>query len=195
MFNGVKVLIVFEEMGLVYEFYLVILFDVDVKSFEFLLLNLNNKIFVIIDLNGLDGVLVGFFESGVILIYFVEKIGKLIGNILFEKVKIIQWLMFQMGGLGLMFGQMGFFVKFVGLEIEDLCLCECYVSEVKCLFVVLEKEFLDKDWIVGEYFIVDIVIVFWLVVLEFYQVKDFVGWDELLNVNVYLECFFVCLVV
>lgn len=84
-----KIFIVFEEMGLVYEFYFVILFDVDVKSFEFLLFNFNNKIFVIIDFNGLDGVLVGFFESGVILFYFVEKIGKFIGNIFFEKVKII----------------------------------------------------------------------------------------------------------
>lgn len=84
-----KVLVVFEEMGVDYEFYMVILVDSDVKFFEFLLLNFNNKIFVIIDLNGFDGVFIGLFESGVILIYLVEKFGQFIGVNVVEKYKII----------------------------------------------------------------------------------------------------------
>lgn len=187
--NGVKVSIALEEMGLAYEPHLVTLSDADVKSPEFLSLNPNNKIPAIIDPNGPDGAPVGLFESGAILIYLAEKTGKLIGNTPSEKAKIIQWLMFQMGGLGPMFGQMGFFVKFAGSEIEDPRPRERYVSEAKRLLAVLEKELSDKDWIAGEYSIADIAIAPWLAALEFYQAKDLVGWDELPNVNAYLERF------
>lgn len=187
--NGVKVSIALEEMGLAYEPHLVTLSDADVKSPEFLSLNPNNKIPAIIDPNGPDGAPVGLFESGAILIYLAEKTGKLIGNTPSEKAKIIQWLMFQMGGLGPMFGQMGFFVKFAGSEIEDPRPRERYVSEAKRLLAVLEKELADKDWIAGDYSIADIAIAPWLAALDFYQAKDLVGWDELPNVNAYLERF------
>ena len=150
---------------------------------------INNKIPAIIDPNGPDGAPVGLFESGAILIYLAEKTGKLIGNTPSEKAKIIQWLMFQMGGLGPMFGQMGFFVKFAGSEIEDPRPRERYVSEAKRLLAVLEQELADRDWIAGEYSIADIAIAPWLAALEFYQAKDLVGWDELPNVNAYLERF------
>lgn len=117
--NGVKVSIALEEMGLAYEPHLVTLSDADVKSDAFLSLNPNNKIPAIIDPNGPDGAPLGLFESGAILIYLAEKSGKLLGKTASEKAKIIQWVMFQMGGLGPMFGQMGYFVKFAGSEIED----------------------------------------------------------------------------
>lgn len=187
--NGVKVSIALEEMGLVYEPHLVTLSDADVKSPEFLSLNPNNKIPAIIDPNGPDGAPVGLFESGAILIYLAEKTGKLIGNSPAEKAKVIQWLMFQMGGLGPMFGQMGFFVKFAGSEIEDPRPRERYVNEGKRLLAVLEKELSDKEWIAGDYSIADIAIAPWLAALNFYEAKDLVGWEDFPNVNAYLERF------
>ena len=114
--NGVKVSIALEEMGLAYEPHLVTLSDSDVKSDAFLSLNPNNKIPAIIDPNGPNGP-IGLFESGAILIYLAEKSGKLIGTNAAEKAKVIQWLMFQMGGVGPMFGQRGFFYKFAGKDI------------------------------------------------------------------------------
>ncbi|WP_370232006.1 glutathione S-transferase family protein [Cognatishimia sp.] len=187
--NGVKVSIALEEMGLAYEPHLVTLSDADVKSPEFLSLNPNNKIPAIIDPNGPDGAPVGLFESGAILIYLAEKTGKLIGNSPAEKAKVIQWLMFQMGGLGPMFGQMGFFVKFAGSEIEDPRPRERYVNEGKRLLAVLEKELSDKEWIAGDYSIADIAIAPWLAALNFYEAKDLVGWEDFPNVNAYLERF------
>lgn len=187
--NGVKVSIALEEMGLDYEAHLVTLSDADVKSPEFLSLNPNNKIPAIIDPDGPDGAPIGLFESGAILIYLAEKTGKLIGNTPAEKAKVIQWLMFQMGGLGPMFGQMGFFVKFAGSEIEDPRPRERYINEAKRLLSVLEKELADKDWIAGDYSIADIAIAPWLASLGFYEAHDLVGWDELPNVQAYLARF------
>ena len=117
--NGVKVSIMLEEIGQPYEAHLVTLSDADVKSPEFLALNPNNKIPAIIDPNGPDGQPLSLFESGAILIYLAEKTGKLIGNTPSEKYEAIQWVMFQMAGVGPMFGQLGFFTKFAGAEIED----------------------------------------------------------------------------
>lgn len=116
--NGVKVSIALQELGLDYEPHLVTLADSDVKSPEFLSLNPNNKIPAIIDPNGPDGP-IALWESGAILVYLAEKTGQLMGNTAAEKAQVLKWLMFQMGGVGPMFGQMGFFVKFAGSDIED----------------------------------------------------------------------------
>jgi len=186
--NGVKVSIALEEMGLAYEPHLVTLSDKDVKSPEFLSLNPNNKIPAIIDPNGPDGP-IGLFESGAILIYLAEKSGKFIGNSPAEKAKVIQWLMFQMGGLGPMFGQMGYFIKFAGSEIEDPRPRQRYIDEAKRLLAVLEKELSDKDWIAGDYSIADMAIAPWLIALEFYGAKDHVGYDDLKNVPAYVTRF------
>ena len=113
--NGVKVSIALEEMGLAYEPHLVTLKDEDVRSEAFLSLNPNNKIPAIIDPNGPEGP-VGIFESGAILLYLAEKSGKFLGKNATDKAKITQWLMFQMGGLGPMLGQMGYFYKFAGSQ-------------------------------------------------------------------------------
>ena len=149
--NGVKASIALEELGLPYEAHLVTLSDADVKSPVFLALNPNNKIPAIIDPNGPDGEMVTLFESGAILIYLAEKAGKLLGNTAAEKAQIIQWLMFQMGGVGPMFGQMGFFVKFAGSEIEDPRPRERYVNEAKRLLGVMEKQLEGQDWIAGDF--------------------------------------------
>ena len=188
--NGVKASIALEEMGLEYEPHLVTLADADVKSAEFLSLNPNNKIPAIIDPNGPDGAPIGLFESGAILIYLAEKTGKLIGDTAADRARTIQWLMFQMGGVGPMFGQMGFFVKFAGSEIDDPRPRERYVAETKRLLGVLEGELAGKDWITGDYSIADIAIAPWLNALDFYGARDIVGWDDHKNLVAYLDRFF-----
>ena len=188
--NGVKASIALEEMQVPYEAHLVTLSDVDVKSPEFLSLNPNNKIPAIIDPNGPDGSPIGLFESGAILIYLAEKTGKLIGSTATDKAKIIQWAMFQMGGLGPMFGQLGFFYKFAGSQWEDKRPQQRYIDEGKRLLAVLEKEMDGKDWIAGEYSIADIAIVPWLNALEFYGAKETMGWADHKNLVAYNERFY-----
>ncbi|MEO9573072.1 MAG: glutathione binding-like protein [Tateyamaria sp.] len=187
--NGVKVSIALEEMEIPYEAHLVTLADADVKSPEFLSLNPNNKIPAIIDPNGPDGTPIGLFESGAILIYLAEKSGKLMGQSATEKAKTIQWLMFQMGGLGPMLGQMGFFVKFAGSQWEDKRPQQRYVSEAKRLLAVLEKQLEGQDWVTGQYSIADIAIAPWLNALNFYESRDMVGWDDHKNLVAYLDRF------
>lgn len=186
--NGVKASIALEEMGIPYEAHKVTLSDVDVKSPEFLSLNPNNKIPAIVDPNGPDGP-IGLFESGAILIYLAEKSGKLMGNTPAEKAKVIQWLMFQMGGLGPMLGQLGYFYKFAGSEIEDPRPRERYINEAKRLLAVLEKEMVGKDWIAGDYSIADIAIVPWLRALDFYGAKEILGWEDHPNLIAYVDRF------
>jgi GST-like protein len=187
--NGVKVSIALEEMGIPYEAHKVTLSDADVKSPEFLSLNPNNKIPAIIDPNGPDGTPVGLFESGAILIYLAEKSGKLIGSTATEKAHVIQWLMFQMGGLGPMLGQLGFFYKFAGSEWEDKRPQQRYINEAKRLLNVLNLALEGKDWIAGDYSIADIAIAPWLRGLDFYGAKEVVGWEDHSNLVDYLERF------
>ncbi|GGX43505.1 glutathione S-transferase [Tateyamaria omphalii] len=187
--NGIKVSIALEEMDIPYEAHLVTLADADVKSPEFLSLNPNNKIPTIIDPNGPDGTPIGLFESGAILIYLAEKTGKLIGETASDKAKTIQWLMFQMGGLGPMLGQMGFFVKFAGSAWEDKRPQQRYVDESRRLLGVLDRELEGKDWITGQYSIADIAIAPWLNALNFYETKERVGWDDHKNLVAYLDRF------
>ncbi len=186
--NGVKISIALEEMGLDYEPHLVTLADADVKSAAFLSLNPNNKIPAIIDPNGPDGKTIELWESGAILIYLAEKTGQLMpqGS---AKYEVLKWLMFQMGGLGPMFGQMGFFVKFAGKDIEDPRPRERYVTEAKRLLNVLEGSLEGRDWIAGDYSIADIAIAPWVRALNFYEAKDLVGWNDLRNVPAYLDRF------
>ena len=187
--NGVKVSIALEEMGLAYEPHLVTLKDEDVKSNAFLSLNPNNKIPAIVDPNGPNGP-IGLFESGAILLYLAEKSGKFLGSNAAEKAKITQWLMFQMGGLGPMLGQMGFFYKFAGSQIEDPRPRERYRDEAIRLLAVLDKELEGKDWLLGAYSIADMAIAPWLNALEFYGTKDVVGYHDLKNVPAYVERFY-----
>ncbi|MEM9031610.1 MAG: glutathione S-transferase N-terminal domain-containing protein [Pseudomonadota bacterium] len=187
--NGVKASIMLEETGLEYEPHLVTLADSDVKSPEFLSLNPNNKIPAIIDPNGPDGKPLGLFESGAILIYLADKCGMLIGSNSAKRYETIQWVMFQMGGVGPMFGQVGFFVKFAGTKVEDPIPRERYLGEAKRLLNVLEGELEGKDWIAGDYSIADIALAPWIRGLDFYGARNMVGWDGLRNVPAYLDRF------
>ncbi|SMO53174.1 glutathione S-transferase family protein [Ruegeria faecimaris] len=187
--NGVKASIMLEETGLPYEAHLVTLADADVKSSEFLSLNPNNKIPAIIDPNGPDGHPLGLFESGAILLYLAEKSGKFMGQTQSDRHRITQWLMFQMGGIGPMLGQLGFFHKFAGKEIEDPRPRERYLNEAKRLLNVVNNQLDGQEWIAGDYSIADIAIVPWLRGLDFYGARDIVGWDEYANLQPYLDRF------
>ena len=186
--NGQKVSIALEEMGLPYDAHLVDFATNDQMTPAFLSLNPNNKIPAIIDPNGPGGTPLALFESGAILIYLAEKTGKLLPDA--QRYEVLQWLMFQMGGLGPMSGQLGFFTEFAGKDIEDPRPKERYRVEVERLLKVLDAALNGKDWIVGDYSIADIAIAPWLGTLrDFYKVGPIVGWDSLNNVPDYLERF------
>lgn len=187
--NGVKASIALEEMGLPYDAHLVSFERNDQTTPEFLSLNPNNKIPAILDPEGPDGKPIPLFESGAILIYLAEKSGQLLpaGAARYE---VMQWLMFQMGGLGPMFGQVGFFTHFAGKEIEDPRPRDRYVTEATRLLRVLDTALEGRDWIAGDYSIADIAIGPWLNTLtDFYKAGPLVGWDDLRNVPAYLERF------
>ena len=186
--NGVKISIALEEMGLTYEPHLVNFATNDQMSPEFLSLNPNNKIPAIIDPNGPGGAPLPLFESGAILVYLAEKSGKLMPAA--QRYEILQWVMFQMGGLGPMFGQLGFFHHFAGKEIEDPRPKERYRAEAARLLKVLDGALEGKDWLAGEYSIADIAIGPWLNTLTgFYGAGEIVGFDALKNVPAYLARF------
>ena len=188
--NGVKISIALEEMGIEYEPHLVQLSDADVKSPEFLSLNPNNKIPAIIDPNSPDGKPISLFESGAILLYLAEKSGKLLGNSAVEKAKITQWLMFQMGGIGPMTGQLGFFHAYGGKDIEDPRPRERYYNEVKRLLNVVDQQVADQDWIAGDFSIADIAIAPWLqTISKFYKAEKEVELASFKNVLAYIERF------
>ncbi|WP_424990777.1 glutathione S-transferase N-terminal domain-containing protein [Fluviibacterium sp. S390] len=188
--NGVKVSIALEELGIAYEAHRVTLAPEDVKSPEFLSLNPNNKIPAILDPNGPDGTPIALFESGAILIYLAEKSGKLLGQTASQKYDVLKWLMFQMGGVGPMFGQLGYFHRYAGSEIEDPRPRERYVAEAKRLLNVLDTQLADRDWIAGDYSIADIAIAPWLDALDrFYKAGELVGMSDFGNVTAYLDRF------
>jgi GST-like protein len=188
--NGIKVSTMLEEVGLPYEAHLVQLTDADVKSPEFLSLNPNNKIPAIIDPHGPDGRPMGLFESGAILIYLAEKTGRLLGSTAEDRYRIIQWVMFQMAGVGPMFGQLGFFVKFAGAKVQDPIPRDRYIAEARRLLAVVEGALEGKVWIAGDYSIADIALAPWLNTLDYYGAKRLVGWDDLRHVPAYVDRFF-----
>ena len=187
--NGVKVSIALEEMGLIYDAHLVDFASDDQMSPAFLSLNPNNKIPAIIDPDGPGGAPLPLFESGAILIYLADKTGTLIGSGA-ERYQTIQWLMFQMGGIGPMFGQVGFFHHFAGKDIEDPRPKARYVAEAARLLAVLDRQLAGRDWVTGSYSIADIAIAPWLRSFrDFYKAGDLVAWDELKHVPAYLDRF------
>lgn len=186
--NGVKVSIMLEECGLAYEPHLVRFDTNDQMTPEFLSLNPNNKIPAIIDPHGPEGRPMGLFESGAILIYLAEKTGKFLPEP--RRYEVLQWLMFQMGGIGPMFGQLGYFHAFAGKEIEDPRPKERYRAETERLLKVLDGQLAGRDWLVDSFSIADIAVAPWLRSLrDGYKATHLVGWDALSHVPAYLERF------
>jgi len=182
--NGIKVSVMLEESGLPYEPHLVDFSKDDQKSAEFRSLNPYAKIPAIIDPNGPDGRPLPLFESGAILLYLAEKSGQFLpqGAARYETV---QWLMFQMAGVGPMFGQIGFFHKYAGREFEDKRPRDHYVEQSKRLLAVLEQRLTDREWLMGDaYTIADMATFPWVRnLIGFYAAGDLVGIDRYANVR------------
>jgi GST-like protein len=187
--NGVKVSIMLEELGLAYEPHRIDFSANDQKTAEFLSLNPNGKIPAIIDPNGPDGRPIGLFESGAILVYLAEKTGKLIPADAAGRYEALEWVMFQMGGIGPMFGQLGFFNKFAGREYEDKRPLQRYVDESRRLLEVLDARLEGRPWILGDdYSIADVASLGWVRnLIGFYEARDLVAFDTLKNVPAWLE--------
>jgi GST-like protein len=189
--NGVKVSIALEELVLPYEPHLVSFEKNDQLSPEFLSLNPNNKIPAIIDPQGPGGSPLALFESGAILFYLAEKAQRLLPGNPAGRYEALQWVMFQMGGIGPMFGQVGFFVKFAGKDFEDKRPRDRYVAEAKRLLAVLDSRLADRAWILGdEYTIADIATFPWVRnLVGFYGAGELVEFDRFANVKRVLEAF------
>lgn len=175
--NGVKVSVMLEETGLAYEAHLVRFEANEQMSPEFLSLNPNNKIPAILDPNGPGGKALPLFESGAILIYLADKAGQFIPSDAAGRYQTLQWLMFQMGGIGPMFGQLGFFNKFAGKDYEDKRPRDRYVAESQRLLRVLDERLATRSWIMGEaYTIADIATFPWVRnLVGYYDAAEIVG--------------------
>src|SRR6186713_2035190 len=189
--NGVKISIALEELGLPYEAHAVSFDANDQMSPEFLSLNPNNKIPAIIDPDGPGGRPLPLFESGAILFYLAEKAGGLLPRDAAARYETLQWLMFQMGGVGPMVGQVGFFVKFAGREFEDKRPRDRYVAEARRLLAVLDKRLAGRQWILGEeYTIADIATFPWIRnLVGFYGAGELVGFPQFTQVQRVLDAF------
>ena len=187
--NGVKVSIMLEEIGLPYEAHVVNIGQNETWTPEFLSLNPNGKIPAIIDPNGPNGRPLALFESGAILLYLAEKTGKLLPADPARRYETIQWVFFQMAAVGPMFGQLGYFHKFAGREIEDKRPLERYRAESKRLLGVLETRLDGRQWIMGDdYTIADISMLGWVRnLIGFYGAGELVEYDTLKQVPAWLE--------
>ncbi len=187
--NGVKVSIALEEMGLPYEAHAVDIGRDQSWTPEFLLLNPNGKIPAIIDPDGPGGKPIGLFESGAILLYLSDKTGKLVPADPARRYETIQWVFFQMAGVGPMFGQLGFFHKFAGRSIEDKRPLQRYRDESRRLLGVLDKRLEGRQWIMDDDFtIADVSLLGWVRnLIGFYEARELVEFDRFANVAAWLE--------
>ncbi len=187
--NGLKISIMLEEIGLPYEPHLVDFNKDDQKTPEFLSLNPNGKIPAILDPDGPGGKPLGLFESGAILQYLAEKTGKLLPADPARHWQTVQWVHFQIGGIGPMFGQVGLFNKFAGKAYEDKRPLERYVSEAARLLSVMERHLAGRQWFMDdEYSIADISMLGWVRnIIGFYEARDLVAFDTLKHVPAWLE--------
>ena len=189
--NGVKASIMLEETGLPYEVHRVAFDKNEQMTPEFLSVSPNNKIPAILDPNGPGGEPLALFESGAILIYLADKSGRFMPSDAAGRYRTIQWLMFQMGGIGPMFGQVGFFHKFAGKDYEDKRPRDRYVDEAKRLLGVLDKQLAHNEWIAGaEYGVADIATFPWIRNLAgFYGAGELVGMADFGHVERALAAF------
>ena len=186
--NGHKVSIALEELGLPYRLQVLDLSAGEQKRPEFLAINPNGRIPAIVDHDEGD---FAVFESGAILIYLAEKTGRLMPQDAEGRSRVLQWLMFQMGGVGPMFGQLGFFHKFAGKEYEDKRPRDRYVAESARLLGVLDSHLKGRAWMLGDdYSIADIAIFPWVRnLIGFYEARDLVQFDRFAEVQRVLGAF------
>jgi GST-like protein len=189
--NGIKVSIMLEETLTPYEPHLVSFETNDQLSPAFVATFPNNKIPAIIDPNGPGGQPLALFESGAILLYLAEKTGQFLPSDPAARFETIQWLMFQIGGIGPMFGQLGFFNVFAGKDIDDKRPRDRYVAESRRLLGVLNQRLSTRAWVMGDdYTIADMAILPWIrTLIERYQASDLVGLADFPHVTRALSAF------
>jgi GSH-dependent disulfide-bond oxidoreductase len=189
--NGVKVSVMLEETGLPYEPHRVDFDTNDQQSAEFRSLNLYGKIPAIIDPAGPGGEPLALFESGAILVYLAEKSGQFLPIAPAARYETLQWLMFQVGGVGPMFGQVGFFHKFAGREYADKRPRDRYVAESRRLLEVLNLRLEGRAWLMGAtYTIADMAVFPWVRnLIGFYGAGDLVGIGDFPHLTRTLEAF------
>lgn len=187
--NGAKVSIMLEEIGIPYEPHLVDIGKNESWTPEFLSLNPNGKIPAIIDPKGPGGEPLGLFESGAILVYLADKTKQLMPVDPAARYETLQWLFFQMAAVGPMFGQLGFFHKFAGREIEDKRPLQRYATESKRLLGVLEDRLTGRRWMMGNnYTIADIATFPWVRNLKvYYEADELVGFKDFPNTMAWVD--------
>jgi GST-like protein len=187
--NGVKVSIMLEETGIPYEPHFIDIMANETWTPQFLSLNPNGKIPAIVDPDGPGGQPMALFESGAILVYLADKAGMLMPADPARRYETLQWVMWQMGAVGPMFGQLGFFHKFAGREYEDKRPRDRYAKESARLLGVIEARLADREWVMGgEYSIADIALLGWVRnLVGFYGAGELVDYGALVNVPAWLE--------
>jgi GST-like protein len=187
--NGVKISIALEEIGLPYEAHAVNIMKNETQEPEFRALNPNGKIPAIVDPDGPGGKPIGLFESGAILIYLAEKTGKLMSRDPASRYETMEWVFFQMAGIGPIFGQVGFFYKFAGKDIADKRPLQRFVAESRRVLEVMDTRLDGRQWIMGDdYTIADISMFGWVRgMVGFYGARDLVEFDTLKHVPAWLE--------
>lgn len=190
--NGVKISIMLEEIGLAYEPHLVHIGQDETWTPEFLSLNPNGKIPAILDPHGYDDKPVVLFESGAILVYLAEKTGKLLPTDPAKRMQCLQWVFYQMAGLGPILGQVGYFYKYAGKAIEDKRPLERYATETRRVLGVLNNHLADKTWMLGndvaDYSIADIVYIGWIYnITAGYDAADLLHYDEFTHLKRWLD--------
>jgi len=166
--NGQKVGIALEEMGLEYDAHTIDIREGDQFTDQFISINPNSKIPAIVDNSAFDKPL-AIMESGAILLHLAEKTGKFLPNDPVKRSQALQWLFWQMGGLGPMFGQFGHFTRYAPQDQDLSYGQQRYTTEAKRLLAVLDKQLEGKEYIVGdELTIADFAILPWVVCLDVY---------------------------
>ena len=186
--NGQKAGIVLEELGLHYEAHRINIMEGDQFDAEYVEVNPNSKIPALIDPTGDDGQPLAIMESGAILLHLAQKTGRLLGRTARERSEVVQWLFFQVGSVGPMFGQFGHFYKFAKGKTDTYGELR-YTKETTRLLGVLDKRLADREWIAGPFSVADIALAPWVMALDFYEGKEAVDYDRFTNVHAWVERF------
>ncbi|MGO9059731.1 MAG: glutathione S-transferase family protein [Candidatus Binataceae bacterium] len=166
--NGQKVSVTLEEIGMPYNVHAVNLAKNEQKTPEFLAINPNGRIPAIVDTEGPGGKPLKIFESGAIMIYLAEKSGKLLSRDPVRRMEAIEWLMFQMAGVGPMFGQLGWFKRNAPDNQQGITR---YTDETIRLAGVLDQRLGEAEYLAGEFSIADIANFTWVAILNFFNVN------------------------
>jgi GST-like protein len=185
--NGIKVAVALEELGVPYEPHLINILKGDQHSASFTAINLNQKIPAIVEPTGPGLKPFSLAESGAILIYLAEKAGRLIPTDAVGRLHCYQWLFFQVGHIGPMFGQFGHFFKYARAQCKDPYPLERYTKESQRLLSVLDRQLSDSEYLLHDYSIADIATFPWVnALVDHYEATDALGLANYENVNGWL---------